>query len=165
MDIHDNFSIYLHQIPKDGLLTFEEEVLYAQKKDEAKEILDTRDEREPQEVIQAEKTLQEVCTYVIEHNLPLVNSVAKSFRGFTGLSSEDLIQEGNIGLITAFDKYEYERGNRFSTMAVWWIRHAMIRAIKKQAHLIRVPEDTYSFNTKNRCLSTELSYRSWKTSH
>lgn len=75
---------------------------------------------------------------MIEHNLRLVVSVAKSYMG-RGLPLSDLIEEGNLGLMHAIDKFEPERGFRFSTYASWWIRQAMERALMHQARLIRLP--------------------------
>jgi RNA polymerase primary sigma factor len=75
---------------------------------------------------------------MIEANLRLVISIAKKHQNL-GLIFEDLIQEGNIGLMKAVDKFEYRRGFKFSTYATWWIRQAIIRAIADQARLIRVP--------------------------
>lgn len=74
----------------------------------------------------------------IESNLRLVISIAKKYRG-RGVAFTDLIQEGNVGLITAVDKFSPKRGNRFSTLATWWIRQAIVRAIENQSRTIRVP--------------------------
>ena len=74
----------------------------------------------------------------IEHNLKLVVALAKEFRGF-GIEFGDLIQEGNLGLVRAVEKFDYRRGFKFSTYAMWWIRQALLRAIQNHSRLIRLP--------------------------
>jgi RNA polymerase primary sigma factor len=84
-------------------------------------------------------TLEQAKGEMIQANLRLVVSIAKRYRGHQGMQFLDLIQEGNIGLMRAVDKFEYDRGNKFSTYATWWIRQAITRAIADQGRTIRVP--------------------------
>jgi RNA polymerase primary sigma factor len=86
--------------------------------------------------------LSEVKNTFVQHNLKLVVAIAKDFRNM-GIPFQDLIQEGNIGLIRAVEKFEYERGHKFSTYAVWWIRQALIRAIQNHSRTIRIPSHVH----------------------
>ena len=114
----DSIQMYLKEIGKVPLLSSAEEVELAKRKEKG--------ERE------AERRL-------IEANLRLVVSIAKKFSGAKGLSLLDLIQEGNIGLFRAVEKFEYRKGYKFSTYATWWIRQAITRALADQSRTIRIP--------------------------
>ena len=117
ISIDDPVRMYLKEIGKVPLLTAEEEIEIAKR-------LETGDE-------EAKKKLSEA-------NLRLVVSIAKRYVG-RGMLFLDLIQEGNLGLIKAVEKFDYRKGFKFSTYATWWIRQAITRAIADQARTIRIP--------------------------
>jgi RNA polymerase primary sigma factor len=114
----DSIQMYLREIGKVPLLSGEEEIELAKRK---------------------EKGDKEAEKKIIEANLRLVVSIAKKFTGSKGLSLLDLIQEGNIGLFRAVEKFEYRKGYKFSTYATWWIRQAITRALADQSRTIRIP--------------------------
>jgi RNA polymerase primary sigma factor len=89
-------------------------------------------------VNRADRQSENARQQLIESNLRLVVSVAKRYRN-RGLQFPDLIQEGNIGLMKAVDKFEYRRGYKFATYAIWWVRQAILRAIADQGRTIRIP--------------------------
>ena len=137
-NLDDPVRMYLKEIGQVKLLTAEEEIELAKR------------------VSEGDKKAKDRLT---EANLRLVVSIAKKYSG-RGLHILDLIQEGNTGLIRAVDKFDYTKGNKFSTYATWWIRQAITRAIADQARTIRVPVHMVEVRNKatrcNRKLGQEL---------
>lgn len=139
-NVRDIYNIEARQLP---LLTFEEEQKLAarlRKGNEAREALESGVESKEQHDLLKENIRQgEIARdYLIRSNLRLVFSVAKKYQN-QGLTMSDLVQEGNVGLIIAADKFDHRMGNRFSTYATWWIRQAIGRALADKGRLIRLP--------------------------
>ena len=155
VSVEDPVRMYLKEIGKVPLLSAEEEIELAQKMEagavatEKIAILEVRmeecDDAEKEELKEEIKNLQrdvdlggEAKKRLAEANLRLVVSIAKRYVG-RGMLFLDLIQEGNLGLIKAVEKFDYRKGYKFSTYATWWIRQAITRAIADQARTIRIP--------------------------
>ena len=136
LPIDDSVRMWLREIGKTPLLTMAEEVSLAKAIEEG-------DGKTPEAQLAKEK--------LIQANLRLVVSIAKRYSG-RGMSFPDLIQEGNIGLIRAVEKFDYHRGYKFSTYATWWIRQAITRAIADQGRTIRIP--VHMVETINRLIKT-----------
>lgn len=135
VSVEDPIKMYLKEIGKIPLLSVEEEMVLAQK------ISD------PEENIR-----KEAAKKMAESNLRLVVSIAKRYMG-RGMQLLDLIQEGNLGLLRAVEKFDYQKGFKFSTYATWWIRQAITRSIADQARTIRIP--VHMVETINRLIKTQ----------
>ncbi len=133
----DPVRMYLREIGKVDLLNAEEEVTLAKR---------------------AEKNDREAADMLAKANLRLVVSIAKKYMG-RGLHFLDLIQEGNIGLMRAVEKFDWRRGFKFSTYATWWIRQAITRAIADQAKTIRIPVHMVETINKYKKIERELEQK------
>ena len=141
----DPVGLYFRQMAQEPLLTAEEEIDLAKRIERGKEAqakleqLNSRSNptlrRELQALVNDGQAARE---HLGRANTRLVVSIAKRYMG-QGLPFPDLIQEGNVGLMRAVDKYDYKRGNRFSTYATWWIRQAITRALAQKTRTIRIP--------------------------
>lgn len=155
VSVEDPVRMYLKEIGKVPLLSAEEEIELAQKMEEGavaaekitimKKRMEEASEEEKAELQEEIKNLQvavdagsDAKKRLAEANLRLVVSIAKRYVG-RGMLFLDLIQEGNLGLIKAVEKFDYRKGYKFSTYATWWIRQAITRAIADQARTIRIP--------------------------
>lgn len=130
INVDDPVKMFLKEIGKIPLLTYEEENMLAER------------------MVHGDK---EAKKRLIESNLRLVVSIAKKYIG-RGMNFLDLIQEGNLGLIKAVDKFDQSKGYKFSTYATWWIRQAITRAIADQARTIRIP--VHMVETINKLIRT-----------
>ena len=142
--VDDPVRMYLKEIGKIQLLTFEEETRLAKiimNGFVARERLENEpdlDEETRKELEYLSEECSKAKNKLVEANLRLVVSIAKKYMN-RGLQLLDLIQEGNMGLMKAVDKFDYEKGYKFSTYATWWIRQAITRAVADQARTIRIP--------------------------
>jgi RNA polymerase primary sigma factor len=141
--VGDSVRLYLQEIGETDLLTMAEEVWLAKRMERGKlaesKLLDPILSIDDRTAFEADMVdADRARAHLIQANLRLVVSVAKKYVG-RGLSFLDLIQEGNIGLMKAVDKFDYMRGYKFSTYATWWIRQAITRAISDQSRTIRLP--------------------------
>jgi RNA polymerase primary sigma factor len=142
--LEDSVQLYLREIGQVALLTAADEVSLAQeiaRGQDAISRLQQQNYRTYSERMGLERAVvcgEEARRRLIQANLRLVVSIAKKYLG-SPLSFMDLVQEGNIGLMRAVEKFDYTKGNRFSTYATWWIRQAVTRAIAEQSRLIRLP--------------------------
>lgn len=135
MNLSDTTSVYRYEIGQVDLLDSEEVAQLAERIERCRKGKKPRGLNRPaQEMEEA----QEARCQLIEANLRLVLHIARKYRGF-GVDLMDLVQEGNLGLMHAVEKFDHRKGYRFSTYATWWIRQYITRALAEQAHMIRVP--------------------------
>jgi len=140
----DPVRMYLQEIGQVPLLTAEKEVVLAKSMesgDIARQRIDREEYQTSRERIELERAYAQGCEsrqHLIQANLRLVVSIAKKYTSY-GLTMMDLVQEGNIGLMRAVEKFDYTKGHKFSTYATWWIRQAITRAIADQSRTIRLP--------------------------
>ncbi len=141
----DTVRMYLKEIGRVGLLSGDEERLMAQQIESGNLAAgqldaggDTLDSTEQRRLLRTVQIGQRAKSNLIQANLRLVVSIAKRYSG-RGMQLLDLIQEGNLGLMRAVDKFDYTKGFKFSTYATWWIRQAITRSIADQARTIRIP--------------------------
>ncbi|MEX2443678.1 MAG: sigma-70 family RNA polymerase sigma factor [Alkalispirochaeta sp.] len=156
----DPLSFYLKQIANYALLSVEEEQAIGQRIQELRaqinEVRATSSTDKPapstcparDDAIALEEELRRFKTRMINANLRLVVSIAKKYQ-HRGLSLLDLIDEGNIGLIEAVERFDYTRGCRFSTYGTWWIRQAIIKSLADKGRVIRIP--VHMLNTIKKC--------------
>jgi RNA polymerase primary sigma factor len=139
----DSIGLYLKEMARVPLLTTQEEIKLAKllERGEAAQRRLSKDGHAPEERRKLERAIDEgrvAREHLIKANTRLVVSIAKKYMG-RGVPFLDLIQEGNLGLMKAVEKFDYRRGYRFSTYATWWIRQTITRAIADQGRTIRVP--------------------------
>ncbi|NLF75802.1 MAG: sigma-70 family RNA polymerase sigma factor [Chloroflexi bacterium] len=140
----DPVGLYFRQMAQEPLLTAHEEVELAKRIERGREAIEqirTDPTLTPDDITALQLHIadgQSAREHLGRANTRLVVSIAKRYMG-QGLPFPDLIQEGNVGLMRAVDKYDYKRGNRFSTYATWWIRQAITRALAQKTRTIRIP--------------------------
>ena len=147
----DPLLLYLKQISKIKLLTTDEEKEIGKQIVLSKKRLEELKEDEavsPEEILSLMDELKAVKNRMIKANLRLVVSIAKKYQ-YRGLSLLDLIDEGNIGLIEAVDRFDYTKGCRFSTYGTWWIKQAIIKSLANKGRTIRLP--IHMLNTIKKC--------------
>ncbi|QRN83877.1 sigma-70 family RNA polymerase sigma factor [Chloroflexota bacterium] len=157
----DSVSLYLNEMSRVPLLTKEEEISLAKKMEKGRKARSLMIESDGEvenldEIKELIREGKEAREYLIKANIRLVVSIAKKYRQY-GSSFLDLIQAGNVGLIRAVDKFDYSRGNRFSTYATWWIRRSVLRFLNQKERTIRLPNYLSNRLRKVRHVTRDLS--------
>jgi len=138
----DSISLYLNEMDRVPLLSREEEVQLSKLIEAGsaarQRMLDIEDPNEIEALKETVKNGKDAREHLIKANIRLVVNIAKKYRRYSS-SFLDLIQAGNVGLIRAVDKFDYKRGNRFSTYATWWIRRSVLRHLNQKERTIRLP--------------------------
>ncbi|NBD35755.1 MAG: sigma-70 family RNA polymerase sigma factor [Chloroflexi bacterium] len=145
-NVTDPVSLYFNRMGREPLLTREEEVELAKKIERGREAKQQLARSQGSEGVAASPQLRQLVAEgeaardkFIRANTRLVVNIAKKYRN-KGMPFSDLIQAGNLGLIKAVDKFEYQQGNKFSTYATWWIRQSITRSLTQQSRTIRIPD-------------------------
>lgn len=157
----DSLAVYLEEIGRTPLLTADEEVSLAQRIEAGRKATARMKPGLPalelRELAAAAAIGERARTRFLESNTRLVVSIAKKYRNArVGVDLVDLIQEGNLGLLRAVDKFDWRRGFKFSTYATWWIRQAITRALQEKGRVIRIPPRLHDAVLKVRSVGAEL---------
>ncbi len=164
----DSLAAYLEEIGRSPLLTAEEEVTLAKRIEAGR---DAAAEIETGVADQRRRKLEAIVAdgirarnHFLESNVRLVVSIAKRYRsGLSGVDFVDLIQEGNLGLMRAVDKFEWRKGFKFSTYATWWIRQAISRAMQEKGRTIRLPPKVHDAALKVKSVAAQLQAENGRT--
>lgn len=157
----DSLAAYLEEIGRSPLLTAEDEVELARRMEAGR---DAAEELAADTTPELRRQLEAVVTRgdrarrrFLESNVRLVVSIAKRYRtNQSGVDFIDLIQEGNLGLMRAVDKFDWRKGFKFSTYATWWIRQAISRALQEKSRTIRLPPRVHDASLKVRSVASQL---------
>jgi RNA polymerase primary sigma factor len=161
----DSLTLYLESVGQHDLLTAAEEIELGQQIEEGRQAtarLESGPAVPPAEAVALRRAVrrgEEARERFISANLRLVVANARRYAGAAGLDMGDLVQEGNLGLMRAVDKFDWRRGFKFSTYATWWIRQALARAVAEKGRLVRIPGQLHDTLATIRGAASGLSAR------
>ncbi|MBP1633041.1 MAG: putative polymerase sigma factor [Acidobacteria bacterium] len=161
----DSLTLYLESVGQHDLLTAAEEIELGQQIEEGRDAaarLESQGRIPAAEAVALRRAVrrgEEARERFISANLRLVVANARRYAGAAGLDMGDLVQEGNLGLMRAVDKFEWRRGFKFSTYATWWIRQALARAVAEKGRLVRIPGQLHDTLATIRGAASGLSAR------